>query len=310
MHGPEESRDKSISLERAIKHYIKLSSRQFHGYQFILAAYNIIARKKASQSAYLQCTRQQQNISKGEVYGAMSEQELALLGAWTEACENAQKHNRPMPPPPSNCDFFKTVDVCSGAMVHTNAHKRNASYDMRGYHLALGKSTLFVTFTPDDKHAFIIHVLNGGNSAATQVPPLLIRHARASEKPGAMALYHDHIVNVIIRYVLGWDRKKCKTLVKGGMFGHVKAFFGVNESQKRLALHAHVLVWLYGHDAIIERLQHEQGRRSLIIFLEKIVCASLPFLHSDTPRLNSCSKDKCDGKYILHKERAKAARKV
>ena len=145
-------------------------------------------------------------------------------------------------------------------MPHTHEAAGEARIDMYGYHFKWGKSTLFVTDNPDDTNGLLIHFLCGGNLSDPNPPPLSIRNFRLGEYPGALALFHERFLRVFISYVLGWDLKHHRPFLRVGVFVHGKAFMGPNEEQARLSLHTHILVWLHGHDKLIERVNTPLGR--------------------------------------------------
>lgn len=46
----------------------------------------------------------------------------------------------------------------------------------------------------------------------------------------------------------------------GGIFGVPKGYLRIVEEQSRLTLHAHFLIWLYGHENIERQLQDASTR--------------------------------------------------
>jgi hypothetical protein len=53
-------------------------------------------------------------------------------------------------------------------------------------------------------------------------------------------------VDAFIEHILGIDPKTSQSSADGGLFGHTKAYFGMVETQGRVTLHIHFLVWLFG----------------------------------------------------------------
>lgn len=72
---------------------------------------------------------------------------------------------------------------------------------------------------------------------------------------GAAALHFEHVLELVISYVIGWDVKKRRPFKRGGFFGIPKAWLRVVEEQGRLTLHAHCLIWIYGHYDIQGKFQ-------------------------------------------------------
>ena len=113
---------------------------------------------------------------------------------------------------------------------------------------------------------------------------------------------------------MGWDSTHKKPFVRGGIFGHLRAMFGVNEEQGRMSLHSHVLAWLYGHDALLLRMQKASGRASLERYIQGVISAVLPWPnHHLRVAANTCASEACKGKQSrleLNEDLRKEARVV
>jgi hypothetical protein len=83
--------------------------------------------------------------------------------------------------------------------------------------------------------------------------------------------------NVLISSILD-------SLIKKGVLGPIKAYFGTVENQGRGSLHLHILLWL-DHDItptqMKQNIQNEDFRNSLINYLEDIVKEDLSTFLSD-----------------------------
>ncbi|ETV63687.1 hypothetical protein H257_19383 [Aphanomyces astaci] len=62
----------------------------------------------------------------------------------------------------------------------------------------------------------------------------------------ASATFFDRSIEAFIKVVVGFDKSTGQPRKTGGLFGHVKAYFGMVETQGRGTLHLHLLVWVYG----------------------------------------------------------------
>jgi len=165
----------------------------------------------------------------------------------------------------------------------------NARKDIYGYHYKFGKATLFVTTNPDDKNSLLVHFLCGGDFGDPDPPPLIVRNVRLAQYPGALALSHERFLEVFIALVLGWDTKNKRPFERGGVFGHCKAYMGPNEEQARLSLHTHLLVWIYGHDRLLERMRNQDARAELEKFIEDCISANIPWPTSTASSSSSIS---------------------
>jgi hypothetical protein len=53
----------------------------------------------------------------------------------------------------------------------------------------------------------------------------------------ASAKYFDNLMNIVIDFIFGWDRRKKSSKASPGLFGFTKAWFGATEAQNSLNLH-------------------------------------------------------------------------
>jgi hypothetical protein len=94
-----------------------------------------------------------------------------------------------------------------------------------------------------------------------KVPSDAKRFELLVDRPGCAALQFRRSVKVFINRLLGWDdvnRRPAKEVMPGvssGVFGHTAGYFIAVEEQSRGSLHAHALVWLYGHGQLAQRFQ-------------------------------------------------------
>ena len=148
--GPGESRATPVSEEACYQHYLRLSSRQFQGYEFILHAYDAIARRKTTTHSYLQATKyigqdQTQN------YANISSSEAEAAAAYKSACVKAAQQGRPFPPRPQDLSsnamsFFRAVQSSSEVSLHSQAHTDKAHLKSFAMHNTYGKPTLWSVY--------------------------------------------------------------------------------------------------------------------------------------------------------------------
>ena len=78
---------------------------------------------------------------------------------------------------------------------------------------------------------------------------------QASQSPGALAMYHERLMDILVRVILGFNPTTRQPYPGGGIFGFCRAFAGSDEDQARLALHRHLLAWIFGHDKLMQRMR-------------------------------------------------------
>ncbi|RQM30610.1 hypothetical protein B5M09_013398, partial [Aphanomyces astaci] len=98
----------------------------------------------------------------------------------------------------------------------------------------------------------------------------------------ASATFFDRSIEAFIKVVVGFDKSTGQPRKTGGLFGHVKAYFGMVETQGRGTLHLHLLVWVYGAPRSTSefeaRLQADLNYEAMVLkYSEGITCE-----HADT----------------------------
>ena len=143
-------------------------------------------------------------------------------------------------------------------MQHSRAAASRARQDTYAVHNNNGKAQVWFTITPDDSQCWRSMWYALGDDAAeshrSSAPSGMFRFRIVAEHPVAAALYFQRVLDLVIEHVIGWDKKKRMPYRRGGIFGPVKAWLRVVEEQGRLTLHAHFLIWLYGHHDIASQL--------------------------------------------------------
>ena len=291
--GPDENRHHKYSLVSILNHYLRISTGQFMGPEFVLSIYNIMARKQAQENASLVARRRTQGRTLAEQWAALTEDELSMCSRYQEECARSRMKHRRQPDPPTmdprafrlGDEFWKSMKSSSGKMPHTHEAAGEARLCCFSYIYKFGKPTLMITVNPDDTTSILITFLTGRDT--DDCPELRISKTLMSQYPGISGISFEHVMNVFINVIIGWDTQANKALKKGGLFGIPKAFFGPAEEQARLSLHSHLLVWISTHDVLVERLTtydpisgkyviNQQEQQNLEMYIARVVQSSLP----------------------------------
>ena len=260
--GFNEKRKIPISRSALLRHLLNLSTRQFQEVDFLLPLYDMKTRRDVAKMSFVRSILPSRNLCNGsittraEAYGRISSEDLQLACSYKMACAKAASEGRPFPQPPVSInglamDFFTDISVACIPMQHSQAAAIRNRQDVYAAHNSNGKAHIWFTFSPDDSMSFkILWYAVGENEAAPNkdtIPSGEFRFKLIAKKPVAAALHFERILEVVIECIIGWDIKKCKPHKGGGIFGVPKAWLRVVEEQSRLTLHAHFLVWIYGH---------------------------------------------------------------
>ena len=114
--------------------------------------------------------------------------------------------------------------------------------------------------------------------------PLLVpstEHAlRIAQDPVAATDFFEFCVSCVFEYFFGWDYENCKSSKRGGILGHLKAFYGMCEFTEWGSLHGHFLLWLIGcsnPNEIHKWLKEEHGfDQHFFDFFKSIIEHHLP----------------------------------
>ena len=252
--GPSEHRTTCVSTESCLQHYLRLSTRQFQGFEFVLSAYNVVARKKTLKSAYVSCNLQpvrDHTVADNAVdsrvaacYSSISAEDLKAAAEYRKKCGHAAAIGAPIPTCPSAVSnnakrFFQSVSACAKAAPHTAEATKAARCKAYAMHYSFGKPTFWITISPDDMCSIIIHWIAMGKEHCS-VPERSIRVKLLSEAPGAAALNFERILFIVISILLNWDIVNCGPRNEGGLFGITKAWSYCVEEQGRMSLHMHI----------------------------------------------------------------------
>jgi hypothetical protein len=295
--GWDEVRRRPVRPERCVAHYLRLSTHAFHETEFNLVVYDLLERAKSVHHAFVSCLQPSVSgggVSRAIAFASLTVPQLSMLAKYKEDVRAALLRKRPPPPLPDSLkksgvdeEFLKTMHYACGVMRHTEEFAKEARKDMWSMHANEGKASLFVTVNPDDTGSLIIHLLRGGK-IDDEVPPLHIRQRYLANFPGATALSFERVMDVITKVILGWDERTGRSTKQGGLFGHVKGWMRAVEEQKRLSLHVHILVWLFGHNQLRKRLLAPGGVEKLQKYSDDALSAAFPVGREVSDAIGRC----------------------
>ncbi|KAE8240235.1 hypothetical protein A4X06_0g7852 [Tilletia controversa] len=126
-----------------------------------------------------------------------------------------------------------------------------ARADIRAYVGQHGIFHLFLTMNPGPNHSPVFHIFYGDKSVrldtrSPELPTCHNRGIRVADDPIAASDYFHFHVAAVFQYLLGWDLRKGQSILAGGLFGRLSAYYLVKEHSMRGQLHCHCLIWLEG----------------------------------------------------------------
>ena len=182
------------------------------------------------------------------------------------------------------------VNTISARIPGSQSAKIYTRNEIRSYFGEFGLPQLYFTFNPSVNHSPIFQVMVGDESVdLTARFPFLVpskeRAQRVVEDPVAAADFFQFCVDTLFEQLFGWDFDNRKSNEKGGILGHLRAFFGTCEFTERGSLHGHFLIWLLGGlnpKEIHKRLKEDSEFQSrFFAYFEDIIQHELPNIEID-----------------------------
>jgi hypothetical protein len=142
-------------------------------------------------------------------------------------------------------NILKHIDSMSANIAGSNTSKKYQRNEVRSLILAKGVPTWFITFSPADFKSPICLYYAGENVDLCQLDPLRSityekRMRAIASNPVACARFFHLMVDLFIKKILRYGTGK------DGLYGRTKEYYGTVESQGRLTLHLHSLIWIAG----------------------------------------------------------------
>ena len=190
-------------------------------------------------------------------------------------------------------DLLKQVNTVSAQIPGSQASKIFVRNEIRSYFSEFSLPHIYFTFNPSATHSPIFQVMFGDQSIdLTSRLPFLVpsneRAQRLAKDPVAAADFFEFCVSCVFEYLFGWDYGARKSKKRGGILGHLRAFYGTSEFTERGSLHAHFLIWLIGAsnpDDIHHRLRDEPGfERRFFDYFEDIIWHHLPDIEMEVDK--------------------------
>lgn len=271
------SRPIPVSLNQHIRYLLTYDDQRFekhHSFMFVL--FNVMQRRQACWNASLMASRPYFRETAAELQTLTSKEIEAALISVTKKTFSSMTNPRVN----KLMSQIKTV----GGNVRGSAYSRAAlRTQIHALIFNQGLPSIFMTINPADIHSRVALYFAGVNLDLDTILPETIpsTYERAqiiASHPVATARFFNALISSILT-----------CMVKKGILGPIKAYFGTVENQGRGSLHLHILLWL-DHDLtpsqLRESVQNEGFRKGLLDYLEDIIKQDLSSLTIDRPERN------------------------
>ncbi|KAJ3557162.1 hypothetical protein NM688_g1617 [Phlebia brevispora] len=139
-------------------------------------------------------------------------------------------------------ELLHLMDVVAGKVPISNTQKRYQRNEIRGLIYAKGLPFWFITFAPAEHDNSVALLINGllmkDQYSKMYIPIKNDRLRSIARNPVACAKFFHFFVKTFLSVVLKVGTNE------EGLFGKTSAYYGTVESQGRLTLHLHILVWI------------------------------------------------------------------
>jgi len=241
--GPEADQPVEVDFRDHIKWSLDYHDRHFGKHEtYPFVAFGIAQRRQALYSAHLQMRRK------------TFESDARLLSTITleklEQARNEEENKLPISDPAVRL-LQKHIHATGGRIMASDQVRYQLRSQIWSTSIYLNPPSLWITINPCNLHDPIAQVfcgkeINLNNFNATMGPSKETRAQNIAADPYAAANFFHFLIRTILHTLFGIETTKHKVKVKMGIFGRVRVYFGVVESQNRGSLHLHLILWLEG----------------------------------------------------------------
>ncbi|CAB1107609.1 unnamed protein product [Ectocarpus sp. CCAP 1310/34] len=173
-------------------------------------------------------------------------------------------------------DLIKNMEFVHAGASWTIYNKRSTRMIAISFIMQMGQPLFWLTINPADVNSPIVMVLAGVELDVTSrlkadFPAYADKLRFVANDPVASADFFHATIDAVLTCLLRFGA--CDG--DGGVLGRVKGYVGMTEEQKRLTLHCHLLVWVYGYNdfASFRELMDKTPTRyfELAEYLDKVI---------------------------------------
>ena len=185
------------------------------------------------------------------------------------------------------------VNTIGAKIPGSSASKLKCHNEIRAYMGHFGLPHLFLTLNPAASHSPVFQAMWGDEAVdlTQRFPDIVASHERAirlASDPVAGADFFAFMIDQFFTHMLGWDHATCSSSSVGGIFSHVRAYYGTAEFTERGQLHGHFLIWLDGGlnpGEVHARMKQDPAwQKQFFEFFEDIIRHHLPDTEDEPDR--------------------------
>ncbi|CAN0317457.1 unnamed protein product, partial [Scytosiphon promiscuus] len=145
--------------------------------------------------------------------------------------------------------LIKTLASVHSGESWTIYNKRSTRMIAISYIIQMGQPLFWLTISPADIHSPIVMTTAGvrldvTSRLKTDFPDYAEKLRLVARDPVASALFYHAMIDAVLTCLFRFGASDGD----GGILGRVKGYVGMTEEQRRLSLHCHLLVWVFGYN--------------------------------------------------------------
>jgi len=276
------TRNVAISFQKHVEYLLDLADRRFRYHRsFLFIALNIYQRRMSHLHTWLTVKKSRFDHIAPKLAPISAER----LKRVADHIERDGRVSDLSPQDQEVLTLMKEVTAVGSNIPGSSGSKLRVRNEIRAYMGYFGMPHLYVTMNPNAKHSPLFHVMWGDDAVdlATRFPDLVDsveRGRRVASDPVTGADFFDFSIDCFLRDLLGWDKCMAKSSDCGGIFGKIRAYYGMAEFTDRGQLHGHFLIWLDGGlnpTEVHEKMKTDpEWKARFFTFFEDIIKHELP----------------------------------
>ncbi|CAB1112810.1 unnamed protein product [Ectocarpus sp. CCAP 1310/34] len=268
--GPLDKRRRSLTFKRWARILLKRRDPRFRKHRtFLFCVCALIFRREAIENARFKLRG---NISTriASLLAKVTPADLSQAAAEMEGSFDFSSLNEGIR------SLIRMMESVSSGASWTIHNKRCTRMIAISYMIQMGQPLIWLTISPADHNSPIVMKLAGVDIDVTSklksdFPDYTEKLRLVASDPVASAQFYHNTIQGVLTCLLRFGASDGD----GGVLGRVKGYVGMTEEQKRLMLHAHLLVWIYGYNDFVSfrALMDKTPRRytELARYLDNIV---------------------------------------
>ncbi|CAM9735414.1 unnamed protein product, partial [Ectocarpus sp. 13 AM-2016] len=271
--GHLDKRTRSLDLKRWAQILLRRRDARFRKSRtFLYCVCALIFRREAISNARWKLRRRVPRDVASRIAGVTA-QDLRAVAA---EMESGSSGFSALADRPGIRDLIKNMESVHAGASWTIYNKRSTRMIAISFIMQMGQPLFWLTINPADVNSPIVMVLAGVELDVTSrlkadFPAYADKLRFVANDPVASADFFHATIDAVLTCLLRFGA--CDG--DGGVLGRVKGYVGMTEEQKRLTLHCHLLVWVYGYNdfASFRELMDKTPTRyfELAEYLDKVI---------------------------------------